>query len=103
MISGSSGSCLDARRNFEIGQEDLLDKVHIRSYIGAVDCSNKTISVVAELGFPKSHDKAVAQMSFVSQLPLYFRAYELRGLHRPYNQKPEEPDIGAKTTYSWEL
>jgi hypothetical protein len=82
---------LDAGRNFAIGQEDLLDKVHIRSIIGAVDCPNKTISVVAELGFPKSHDKAVAQTLFVSQLPLSFRPYELGGLHRPSKQKPEEP------------
>ena len=68
----------------------------IRSIIGAVDCSNQTISVVAELGFPRVHDKAVAQMSFVSQLPLAFRPYELRGLRNPSNQNPEEPDLYAR-------
>jgi hypothetical protein len=54
----------------------------IRSFIGGVDCSNRSISVVAELGFPKSHDKAVAQMSFVSQFTLAIGSGMITGLPR---------------------
>jgi hypothetical protein len=42
----------------------------IRSFIGAVICANTRTRASVKLSFPESYDKAVAQMSFVSQLTL---------------------------------
>jgi hypothetical protein len=65
----------------------------IRRFIGAVDCSNRSISVVAELGFPKSHDKAMAQMSFVSQLTLAIGSGMIADLAR-WSQK-RHPEVAS--------
>jgi hypothetical protein len=42
----------------------------IRSYTGAVICANKRTRAGVKLIFPGMYDKAVAQMSFVSQVTL---------------------------------
>jgi hypothetical protein len=50
----------------EVGQGDLVDKVHIRSMTGAVDCPSVSLRAGIKLSFALNLDKVVAQMSFVS-------------------------------------
>jgi hypothetical protein len=63
---------LDAISKSEVGQGDLLDKVHNRSFTGAVTRPDGRVRPGDKLSFPENHDKAVAQMSFVSQIILPF-------------------------------